>query len=164
MTKICFRINKWEKLGLSQGTPDSFQEAPETVMSAELAPRRAEIASLRTTPTGLTTNSQSTKGKCGNFALNRKLFERYILQALTLHLCRFGTHQVKFDHQRPATSHKYGCSTIVKPTENLNDANWTTTTRLTFRKPEERTKPQTRVQTACKDILFDKEMERSTRP
>ena len=164
MTKICFRINKWEKLGLSQGTPDSFQEAPETVMSAELAPRQAGIASLRTTPTGLITNSQSTKGKCGNFALNRKLFERYILQALTLHLCRFGTHQVKFDHQRPATSHKYGCSTIVKPTENLNDANWTTTTRLTFRKPEERTKPQTRVQTACKDILFDKEMERSTRP
>ena len=65
---------------------------------------------------------------------------------------------------RPATSHKYGCSTILKPTANLNDPNWTTTTRLTFRKPEDRTKPNSRVKSACANVMFDSQMVRSTRP
>ena len=54
-------------------------------MLAELAQSQAEIASSRMMPTGLTTNSQSTKGKCSAFDLNRKLYERYILYELTLY-------------------------------------------------------------------------------
>ena len=71
---------------------------------------------------------------------------------------------MKFDEEQPATSHKYGKSTTTLPTQNLNDPIWTTTNRLVFRKPAERSKMHVRAKTASVDVLFDATMEKSFRP
>ena len=52
----------------------------------------------------------------------------------------------------------------MKPTANLDDPNWTTTSRLVYRKPLDRKKPNARSSTIGNEILFDAEMERSGRP
>ena len=70
-------------------------------------------------------------------------------------MTRFLGDQQKFDAERPATSHKFGGGTLTKPTSNLDDPCWTTTSRLGFRKPEERTKPTQRTKEIGKAAVFD---------
>ena len=57
----------------SQGIQDSFQEAKETVLLAELVLNQAEIVSLRTILTDNPINSTSTKGKRIFLMLTRHL-------------------------------------------------------------------------------------------
>lgn len=76
----------------------------------------------------------------------------------------FLEHQTKFDEERPATSHKYGKSTIIPPASNLNDQIWTSTNRLVYRAPAQRSKAHVRQAHASLDVLFDNAMTSSNRP
>ena len=151
------RINHKESHSLGQDTKASFQEAKAMASLAGLLHSLVDHALLKVTAAERQLHSISQRRK---FFLNRNVLERYI----KLLLSRFLGDQHNFDAERPATSHKYGCSTITKATSNLNDPCWTTTTRLSFRKPEDRTKPNQRTKEIGKTAVFDAAMTRSTRP
>ena len=68
----------------SQGIQDSFQEAKETVLLAELVLNQAEIASLRTTLKDNPMHSTSTKGKLRITVVNLAISERFYFTQINL--------------------------------------------------------------------------------
>jgi len=68
------------------------------------------------------------------------------------------------DETLEANTHKYGRATMHKPHPCINDPHWSTTFRQSFRKPLERSKPNTRHVASCKDLLFDPKVREAVRP